>query len=218
MIKSFTLPVVWLLVCIGLMFATMDARAITYTLADHPDGVLTDSAGPYGLRLDGLAPPDGVGPTFSTELNGASAQLEWDGITASMSGSLWNNTLAELWEFTQTFTGVTAVGDGFTAVGGVLSIWDAADFVPMHVVDLKQDVFGKAFYFLDDSDRCDGHLDCGPFVGRGWVDGENGTNDWLVQASEDPGTDRVPEPAVPALLGIGLLALRHRMRASQAKA
>lgn len=191
---------------------TLTASAVVFDLQDHPDGTLTDSHGPYGLRLDGLAPPDGVGPTFSVELNGADAKLEWDGVTASMYGTLWNNTLGEMWEFTQTFSGVQAVGDGFTAVGGVLSIWDAADMVPTHIVDLKQDQFGKAFYFLDDSFRCDGHVDCGPFVGRGWVDGENGTNDWLVQASDGGGTDEVPSPAPLALMGIGLLALRRYVR------
>ena len=198
----------------ALMSFTLTANATLYDVKDHPDGALTDSAGPYGLRLDGLAPPDGAGPTFSTEINGANAVLDWDGVTASMFGKLWNNELGEIWEFTQTFTGVSAaIGGGFTALGGVLSIWDAADMVPMHVVDLKQDAEGVAFYALNDSHRCDGYIGCGPAVGRGWVAGENGTNDWLVQF-DGGGLDieQVPEPAIPLLMGIGLLALRRYVK------
>ena len=83
-----------------------------YFLLDHPDGSI--SPPPYGLRMDDL------GFTFSTELNGASVVLTWNGgATATLIGSLWNNQAAEMWTVDYTLTGVLAEpgNQGLTATG-----------------------------------------------------------------------------------------------------
>ena len=179
-----------------------------YFLQDHPDGVLVDSHGPYGLRIDAIAPPVGAGPTFSTQLGGASAILEWVGTTASIVGTLWNNTTNQLWTVNQQFTDVVAVAGGFTAGSGSLTLTDEMN----NVFTFDATPTGNVFIADDSGHRCGSHMDCGPLVARGWVVpkyGEfekdkygkirYGTNDWLVQLTP------VPVPAALPLLLSGLL-------------
>lgn len=179
-----------------------------YFLLDHPDGGLVGSHGPYGLRIDAIAPPVGAGPTFSTQLGGASAILEWTGTTASIMGTLWNNTTSTLWTVDQQFTDVVAVSGGFQAGAGTLTLIDEMD--NMFVFDATPT--GNVFVADDSGHRCGSHMDCGPLVARGWVipkygDFEKdyygkiipGTNDWLVQLTP------VPVPAALPLLISGLL-------------
>lgn len=168
-----------------------------YLLLDHPDGALT-SSGPYGLRLDSLL-PDGAGPTFSVELNGASAILEWVGDTATIVGKVWNNSTNELWSVMQTFAGVTAVKGGFQAAGGLLTVTNPS----MNQFLFDATPAGNVFTADNSGHRCGGHSDCGPLVARGWVIPQNfdpvGSNDWLVQLTP------VPIPAALPLLISGLL-------------
>ena len=168
-----------------------------YLLLDHPDGALT-SSGPYGLRLDSLL-PDGAGPTFSVELNGANAILEWVGSTATIVGTVWNNSTNELWSVMQTFTGVTAVAGGFQAAGGLLTVTDPS----MNEILFDATPDGNVFTADDSGHRCAGHAGCGPLVARGWVVPQLfdpvGSNDWLVQLTP------VPVPAALPLLVSGLL-------------
>lgn len=168
-----------------------------YLLLDHPDGALT-SSGPYGLRLDSLL-PNGAGPTFSVELNGASAILEWVGATATIVGTVWNNSTDELWSVIQTFTGVTAVVGGFQAAGGMLTVTDPS----MNEFLFDATPAGNVFTADDSGHRCSGHDGCGPLVARGWVIPQFfdpvGSNDWLVQLTP------VPVPAALPLLISGLL-------------
>ena len=171
-----------------------------YLLLDHPDSALTNSLGhgPYGLRLDALL-PNGVGPTFSVELNGAEAILQWVGDTATIVGKVWNNSTNELWNVMQTFTGVTAVAGGFQAAGGELTIIDTS---------LNEFLFdatpaGNVFTADASGHRCASHDGCGPLVARGWIvprfTDPVGSNDWLVQLTP------VPIPAALPLLISGLL-------------
>ena len=87
-----------------LLSATASAGTILpglYRLLDHPDGNVNPP--PYGLRMDVQ------GYTFSTELGGANVILNWDGgATATITGTLWNNQLAEIWDVDYTLTGVVA--------------------------------------------------------------------------------------------------------------
>ena len=179
-----------------------------YFLLDHPDGNLVASQGPYGLRIDALAPPVGAGPTFSVETNGASAILEWTGTTASITGTLWNNTTNTLWTVDQQFTGVVAVSGGFKATNGTLTLTD--DMNNIYTFDATPT--GNVFIADDSDHRCETDPLCGPLIARGWVlpksgDFEKdkygnyftGTNDWLVQLTP------VPVPAALPLLLSGLL-------------
>jgi hypothetical protein len=172
-----------------------------FLLLDHPDGSI--SPPPYGLRLDDL------GLTLSTELNGVSTVLTWNGgATATITGTLWNNQAAEMWTVDYTLTGVVAAAAnlGFTATGGNGSLTDPA----LNTVTLtgKQDISGSAFNFLADGHRLGGHPAYGDPdtpVARGWVEGV-GTNDWLVRATP------VPEPGTALLLGAGLAVLSGTSR------
>ena len=174
-----------------------------YLFQDHPGGELASSQS-YGLRLDTIL-PNGVGPTFSVELNGASVVLEWVGSTATIVGSVWNNVTNALWNVSQTLTGVTAIAGGFQASGGELIVTDP---------NMNQILFdavtpaGRSAVFLADNSNyaCAGQADCGPLVARGWVaprfTDRVGSNDWLVQLT--PVTP-VPVPAALPLLLTGLM-------------
>lgn len=207
--------------CLVVVLAMFSAHASTavlelgiYRLGDHPDGDITDKEGPYGLRLDDLLPPKGDGPTFSTVLYGAETWLEWDGgTTASIFGTLWNNTLGELWRVEHVFTGVTTSLEGFTATGGTLSLTDASNNTLLF--DSKADASGSVFIADGSNHRCDGYDDCGPYVGTGWImpldiDKKGKTNDWLVTLTP------VPAPLAGILFAsaLGFLSLL-RKRANQ---
>ena len=178
-----------------------------YLLLDHPDGALTGS-GPYGLRVDSIAPPTGSGPTFSVSTNGASVILEWIGSSATISGQLWNNTTNQLWGVSQTFSGVTSVAGGFQAGNGELILTDPSN----NVFLFDATPAGNVFTADDSGHRCNGHVDCGPLTARGWIKPKSGyfekdkygkivtgSNDWLVQLTP------VPVPAALPLLISGLL-------------
>ena len=190
-----------------------------YLLLDHPDGGLVGSHGPYGLRVDAIAPPVGAGPTFSTQLGGASAILQWVGDEATIMGTLWNNATMTLWKVEQTFSDVVAVMGGFQAGSGMLTLTDEND----NIFTFDATPSGNVFTADDSGHRCGSHMDCGPLVARGWLvpkygDFEKdyygkiipGTNDWLVQLTP------VPVPAALPLLLSGLFGFSFfsRRRAS----
>lgn len=197
------------LILMGVSHATIIENQ-EYFLLDHPSSALTSSHGPYGLRLDSLAPPVGAGPTFSTELGGARVTLEWNGMEASILGTVYNNTTMKLWEVSQTLTDIVAVTGGFKATGGELVLTDPYDNI--FVYSAVPDGSGNVFRADNSGHRCNGHDECGPLVARGWLlpkagDFEKddygkvfyGTNDWLVQLTP------VPVPAALPLLISGLL-------------
>lgn len=196
-------------------FGTANAAVLEgqiYRLLDHPDGVLTASYGPYGLRADNITPPPGTGPTFSTELGGAYSTLQWNGSSAVITGTLFNNQSSTLWSVEQTLTGIITVAGGFQAAGGMLTLTDAVNgvFGDMDDVVYTFDAVpvGNVFTADDSAHRCAGHTECGPLVARGWIDPLIGdfelnslTNDWLVQLAP------VPLPAALPMFIAGLFAL-----------
>lgn len=167
-----------------------------YLLLDHPDGAI--SPPPYGLRMDSL------GYTFSSELAGASTTLTWNGgVTAQITGTLWNNQTSEIWSVNFEITGIVAEPGnlGFTATGGNGSLIDPA----LNVVALtgKQDGSGSAFTFLADGHRLASYPAYGgpdTPVARGWIDA-SGVNDWLIIAIP------IPEPGSGLLFASGLVLL-----------
>ena len=191
------------------MMAT-SAHAVTYKLADHPDGVLSSPTVSYGLRLDqiGGSPEE---RTFSVQ----DLFLTWDGgVTASISGTVKNNSSDEIFDVSHTFSGVSSQAGGFVATGGVLTLTPQAGNTvgaPVAPINSAQNGSNLAFLLLDDGHRLDG--DNSSFVGRGWLSGPGSANDWLVTATV------VPVPAAVWLFGsglAGLFALRRRKLAQAA--
>ena len=186
-----------------------------FELLDHPDGNLTNSQGPYGLRLDSQDPPPGNGPTFSVEIPAGVVTLTWPGgSTATIEGVLHNNFTGQEWDLTYDLTGVSMVSNGFVASGGSGSLTALAlagpDSDPIGTVITitgEQNNGGDAFVFRADGHRLSG--DNATAVGRGWLDA-NSTNDVLFQAIQTS-TFEIPEPTSALLLvSAGLLVGRRR--------
>ncbi|MEM7540351.1 MAG: hypothetical protein AAF384_02070 [Pseudomonadota bacterium] len=184
-----------------------EAATISYRLLDHPGGSQSAPGSEYGLRLDTLI-SDGLGPLFSVQNGGAQVLLIWDqdNDTATITGTIYDNANNTLWNVVHRMVNVVTAGGGFIADAGTMNLSGPNnqnyEFVG------KQDGSGVAFAFLDDSHRCYGANDCGPFVGRGWLSRASGAtqgiNDWLVQAVLVP----IPGPLVLLSSGLLLLALR----------
>lgn len=201
-VKRSVLPILLLL---GWLVAGSAATAGTilpgqYRLLDHPDGAINPP--PYGLRVDAL------GYTFSVETGGANVILDWDGgATASITGSLWNNQLSEMWTVDYTLSGVTAapLDEGFSATAGSGLLTDP--LLADYVMTGNTNGSGSVFDFLADGHRLGGWPafgDVDTAVGRGWLLPPGSTDDWLVRAVV------IPEPGTGLLLGLGLLGLSSR--------
>ncbi len=163
----------------------------TYRLFDHGFGNL----GPdYGLRVDA------TGQLFSTELGGAQTVLTWNGgPTATISGTLHENTTTDIWQVNYVMTGVVAAAGnlGFTATAGSGTLTDP--LLNVTPITGEQNGSGIAFDFLADGHRIPGDSDTA--VGRGWLLPPSSTDDWLVRA------ELIPEPGSALLIGLGLTSL-----------
>jgi len=197
-----------LVVCAQAALAGTISQGV-FELFNHPDGALTGSHGPYGLRLDGHEPPAGNGPTFSVEADADPVTLTWnlDG-TAVIEGRLLNNTTNEFWEVVYTLTGVVDNGGGFSATAGSGTLtYDDVGVVPSSSpISLtgKQNNSGQAFNLFPDGHRLAG--DNMTPVGRGWLDDDGNYNDWLVIAVQTE-IFIVPEPASVALMVFALTGI-----------
>ena len=208
-VKS-TLLVVVAVWCVGIFFATPVAASgvepnTLYQLFDHPDaGLFKKNLSPgYGLRLDFI--PGEPGPTFSVSCvscggaggPNAFVTLMWNGLTAVITGSVWNWLTGEMWTVSHTMSTSTDPPN-FTSDNGVLTLTDPNG--PVYTLDGKSNGV-LTFAFLADGYRLP---DDYTIVGRGWfvpTDKSETTNDWIVTAK------RLPEPSTLFLLGSGLLGL-----------
>ncbi|MCA9102736.1 MAG: hypothetical protein R3C10_28045 [Pirellulales bacterium] len=203
-------------------FVLRNASAGTITpgvfeLFNHPDGSAV-SLGPYGLRLDSLYPPAGIGPTFSLEADLDPVLLTWylDN-TAVIQGRILNNTTNEFWQIEYHLTDLTVSANGFAAASGsgMLTYDDVG--TPQSPIPLSGKAMdGAVFRFFADGFRLDD--DEMTTVGRGWLmplghHHHDTTNDWLITATQVETFD-VPEPAAVTLLVLGLTPLATRRRYS----
>ena len=198
------------LVALGLAAFAPTAQAGTivpgiFELFNHPNGNISDSHGPYGLRLDFLPPP-GAGPTFSVEADADPVLLTWNiDSTAIIEGRVVNNETGEFWLVEYHLTGLTTYADGFEAAAGsgMLTYDDVGP--PQADIPLTGKLKnGSVFNFFADGHRLDD--DDMSTVGRGWLDEDGHANDWLVTATQVEEFE-IPEPASFVLLLFGMTSL-----------
>ena len=221
-----------LLLSIALVAFAFNAQAASvvpnqlYQLLDHPDGSLTNlpDGVSYGVRVDALG-GSAANRTFSTEQDGASVTLFWDGATniVTITGQVSNNRTNELFDLNYVLQpATTAAGPD----GGFEVLSDSLGFSATGTLsngDITIDLVGSnpnnnnIFRALGDNHRC-GTAPCvSDLVARGWIDvvlnGEfndvefddayfsrsQSVNDFLVQLQP------VPIPAALPLLFSGML-------------
>lgn len=211
-----------ILASLAILFIALGQPAIAGTITpgifelfNHPDGLISGTHGPYGLRLDDDEPPVGNGPTFDVEADSNPVTLTWnlDG-TAVIEGRLLNNTTNEYWEVVYNLTGVTSASGGFSAdaASGTLTYDDVGVAPPSSPISLTgKQASGSVFNLFPDGHRLDND-NMSP-VGRGWIVGDGNYNDWLVVAVQTT-IFNIPEPTSVALVLCGALALCHLRRRS----
>lgn len=189
--------------------AAMVLPNLTYILGDHPDANLQSLPDvSYGLRIDSIANMGSGGngsdaaKTFSTTQETASVSLFWDDMNDSddtndvvtIMGQVSRNSNDSIWDVIYTLTDITAVADGFVAGAGTGTLSDGTDSF-----DLTGETNNQNYVFLG---LGDGHRlsnDGTSEVGRGWLEPNGSTDDWLVTLTP------VPVPAALPLLLSGLL-------------
>ncbi|MEM7096934.1 MAG: VPLPA-CTERM sorting domain-containing protein [Pseudomonadota bacterium] len=209
-----------------LLVLAAPSHAISIPLGNHPDGNQS-SRGDYGIRLDGIkVTPLGGGAEegLLLDVRGLTLTLTGTGANgASITGTA-HDQFGRSYTVSQSFTvnadAVFNLGTGeFTASAGTLTL-TGGDLTDAVVWDLKESHQGSglAFLFIADGERLDLNgggfypgFDANSLVGRGWIMGTSGTNDYLVTA--------VPLPAaawlfLSGLAGLGLIRRRKQSLAA----
>jgi len=183
-----------------------------FSLFDHPDGGVNPQA--YGLRLDGFNDATPVTFSFEDRNSGESnvrLQVFDDGVNLEIRihGTVWGNSASGGDDYGDFLLDVTYTvntqGTGWqSAHANAGNLIGTLDHMPTGMqTDLGEvDLFERSdgsgtFRFLEDGFRLAG--DSSTWVGRGWVNGDDGnTNDFLFTAV-------VPLPPA-AFAGLGMLA------------
>ena len=214
--------------------ASANAATFVYDLFDHPDGNQADNFD-YGLRLDSqdtfwtFGDPDGV----ITEGEEARLTYDSDTGTASISGLVFQSTgvgtVGGLWNLDYTFdVGLTDLGGGgFTDTsglgGGSITAVPGGTSLDLENASNRSGTF---FTFDNDGNRLGGHPEFDQdeyFVGRGWVLGGPGADDFLFLGTlneeatidaNNPAPVPLPASSLLILSGLGgLVAMRRRKKA-----
>jgi hypothetical protein len=163
---------------LALAMVPVQASAVSFTLADHPDGQLAAN-GDYGLRVDtlgSLMSVDGVTIAFDPDNLGAGALMSGALIVTDSPGDVANG---DQWNLNYMITGLStvAVGNGFNATGGTGTLTHDTLGTIIYF-SAKQNNAGVAFTFADDGHRLTAAtggdedyagFDSDSWVGRGWV-------------------------------------------------
>ncbi|MEM7401032.1 MAG: hypothetical protein AAF304_03675 [Pseudomonadota bacterium] len=199
----------WLIVLIASLYMSVAQAAsvipnLTYVLSDHPDAVLTNLPDvTYGIRLDQLGGSD-ANRTFSTTQDGALTTLFWDDMgngnsaddIVSITGTVSRNSDNSIWNVSYTLTGIIEDTSGFVATAGSGALTNGA--MSIQLIG-EANIENYVFLALGDGHRISG--DNTSEVGRGWLEPNSSTDDWLVRLTP------VPIPAALPLFFVGLLSI-----------
>ena len=208
--------------------ATTFVPDFTYNLHDHPNGSESDNFD-YGIRLDREDPNH-----FFTFGSGSNAILEYDvdKATAILSGSVFRSTgvgtTGAEYTLSYTLTGVRDLGGGFfvqetaNSFGSLDLVGPTTDDDPQATLRLGTASNGSYYFkFANDGHRLasDGSDAADGISGRGWVQSDDGPNDFLFTGSlatpnenDDPTVAPLPAAGWMLLAGIGGIGLMRRRR------
>lgn len=182
--------------------STAFATSMSFAIGNHSDGAIYDGVtNPYGLRMDDTGQTFTVGDNLPASYTGAEVILTFDpenlAAGALILGVIIDNATGVAWNLSYSLSDLAAAPNGgFIAQAGSGTLAEQAGegFIPLLG---KSDGTG-VFIFDNDGHRLDG--DTG-WVGRGWLQGDGVSNDFLVTAAP------VPLPGAFWLMGAGLIGV-----------